>query len=394
MADGSKIEWTDATWNPLRGCSRVSEGCRHCYAEGVAARFSGPGQPYEGLARFVTPPSGPGQPGGAPSRLREARWTGKVAFSGDQVLTQPLCWKRPRRIFVNSMSDLFHESVPDAWIDRIFAVMALAPQHTFQVLTKRPERMRAYVARITRHPIPRLSDDVAAQMGKLAAAVWPHEPSEQLADRLARKLDPDNGGWPLPNVWLGVSVEDQVTADTRIPYLLSTPAAVRFISAEPLLGPVDVLPYLFIYTHADDAALADDGSDEPLPFHDPATTDPAHISSPRLDWVIVGGESGPHARPMHPGWARSLRDQCAAAGVPFFFKQWGEWLPAIEGDDGARLYMTPDDGGDEWRFDETVRGEIDRESFPDQTMWRVGKHRAGRLLDGVAHDGFPEVRHG
>jgi len=263
MSDRAGIEWTDATWNPLRGCSRVSEGCRNCYAERIAARFSGPGQPYEGLAERTA--KGP-------------RWTGKVALI-ESALYHPLRWRKPRRIFVNSMSDLFHQDVPDEWIDRVFAVMALAPQHTFQVLTKRPERMGAWFAT----GLDTREEDVATAM---------------------RRIDINSGfftDWPLPNVWLGTSVEDQPTADARIPHLLAAPAAVRFVSAEPLLGPVDLTVYMF-------------GAHQ---------TEETDWIARRLDWLIVGGESGPGARPMHPDWARSLRDQCAAASVPFFFKQWG-----------------------------------------------------------------------
>ncbi len=262
----SKIEWTDATWNPVRGCSRVSEGCRNCYAERVAARFSGPGEPYHGLA--VMKPDGP-------------HWTGKVKLPADH-LTDPLRWRTPRRIFVNSMSDLFHEAVPQEWIARIFQVMAQANQHTYQILTKRPQRMLEIMRDLTDHS--------TMFMGK-----------------------------PLPNVLLGVSVEDQANADARIPLLLQTPAAVRFVSYEPALGPVDFSEFL-----------------------ERTKIGPNHI----LDWIIAGGESGPQARPAHPDWFRAVRDQCKAANartnmraadgvriaaapppvenVPFFFKQWGE----------------------------------------------------------------------
>lgn len=375
MADKSKIEWTDATWNPLRGCSRVSEGCRHCYAEGVAARFSGPGMPYEGLAKWVEVRTGSpkrlgagGEAAGEQSAWakREPRWTGKVAFSGDDVLTQPLRWKKPRKIFVNSMSDLFHESVPDEWIDRIFAVMALSPQHTFQVLTKRPERMKAYMLeRWQPAPAQRIDFGLGDALDVPAETV-----GESRRDQVARecedlirqfKLDDTERddlwdeqerlkimqwAWPLPNVWLGTSVEDQVTADTRIPYLLQTPAAVRFISAEPLLGPVDL--------------------GEIIP--DPISFNAIHGLERTLNWVIAGGESGPGARPMHPGWVLSLRDQCASAGVPFFFKQWGEHEADQIGPEDSRSVDYP----------------------PGHVIYRrVGKHRAGRLLDGVEHNGFP-----
>lgn len=196
----TEISWTDRTWNPIRGCSRVSEGCRFCYAEGVAYRFSGPGQPYEGLARKVN---------------GRAAWTGKVRLV-ESALTEPLSWRKPARIFVNSMSDLFHEHVSDEFIAAVFGVMAAAPQHTFQVLTKRAERMREVVSALSVELV--------------------RECTLKLTGRMIR------GDWmlPLPNVWLGVSCEDQQRADERIPLLLQTPAVVRFVSCEPLLGPIDL----------------------------------------------------------------------------------------------------------------------------------------------------------
>jgi protein gp37 len=354
MADRTKIEWTDATWNPIRGCTRVSEGCRHCYAEVMAARFSDPGQWGHGLARRVALPGGG----------TDHRWTGKVELV-DAALDLPLRWRSPRRIFVNSTSDLFHEKVPDAWIDRVFAVMALAPHHTFQVLSKRPERMREYLTQV----------DTPARWAGMALAVS------------ARYVPPSpfifTVGQPLPNVWLGTSIEDQATADERIPHLLATPAAVRFLSAEPLLGPVD-LQWAFpdirtacchrcgFRTNAVGGSCPNDGS--------------ALRGDIGLDWVIVGGESGPGARPMHPDWARSLRDQCQAAGLPFFFKQWGEWAPdtgpfrasdpIMEGKVACAVW-----NGHGWDHHRncygppTTTGDI-------EWMYRLGKKRAGRLLDG------------
>lgn len=346
MADRTPIEWTDATWNPLRGCSRVSQGCVNCYAEVMAARFSGPGQWGEGLAQMVRGPGG----------TVDHRWTGKVALAEKQ-LDQPLRWRRPRKIFVNSTSDLFHESVPEGWIDRIFAVMALATQHTFQVLTKRPERMRAYVSS--------LSDLGGAEIqrrfseaGRAANVLLGDMPE------LRRRIT----SIPLRNVWLGTSADDQATAETRIPHLLATPAAVRFLSAEPLLGPLILDDMCDGWKFYD--ALRGNW------WHD---SDPPRIErgKPRLDWVITGGESGPGARPMHPDWARSVRDQCVSAGVPFFFKQWGDWAPGLG-------FACPDDlPRDGWHhFD------------PECSMRRVGKKAAGRLLDGRTWDEMPEVAHG
>ncbi len=319
MAGKSNIEWTDATWNPIRGCSKVSDGCRNCYAEKVANRFSGAGLPYEGLVHI-------GKDG------RGLGWNGSIRFVEEHLL-DPLRWKpvltgirggegelrrkdhkdgtvsvtreRPRRIFVNSMSDLFHENVTDEMLDRIFAVMALCPQHTFQVLTKRPERMRAYWSENNpRYSIRRVFDE-------------------------AEKIDPEEGYRfdvdiyrPLSNVWLGVSVENQTTADERIPLLLQTPAAVRFVSYEPALGPVT-----FRW------AKWDDWSPHPRRVRQlpPVSRNGRMIAGSTdeydglrmLDWIIVGGESGPCARPFNIEWARSTVEQCAAAGVACFVKQFG-----------------------------------------------------------------------
>lgn len=314
MADRSKIEWTDATWNPTRGCSRVSEGCVNCYAEIMAARFSEPGQWGHGFAEIV-------RKQGDPLWL-DHRWTGKVEIVEDKLL-DPLKWKKPRRIFVNSTSDLFHERLPNEAIDKVFAVMALCPQHTFQILTKRPERMREYIS----------GADLAA-----IARMW--------APSIIQKLQ---AVWPLSNVWLGTSCEDQPTADERIPHLIETPAEIRFVSCEPLLGPINLFDFI-----------------------GPWAPSPGDLQAPpMLDWIIAGGESGPNARPMHPDWARSLRGQCATAGVAFFFKQWGEWahLPeAAEAPDGA--HFVQETGS--W-------------------MTRAGKKAAGRILDGREHNEFPEI---
>lgn len=344
----SKIEWTERSdWNPIRGCTRVSEGCRHCYAEQIAGRFSDPGQAFHGFAQRTSA-------GG--------RWTGKVELVEDR-LTLPLRWRKPSLIFASSTSDIFHESLSDGDIDRIFAVMALAPHHRFQVLTKRAERMRAWFDRYDG-----AHDDNCADM--VSKALEP-----RLSTLLATR-DAHNrlAHWPLPNVWPGVSVEDQAAADERIPHLLATPAAVRFLSCEPLLGPVDCAP--FLNKNIPDAGESGCGEIRPL-----------RVAS--IDWVIAGGESGRGARPMHPDWARNLRDQCADAGVPFFFKQWGEFAPG----EIAGEFLNPDRAakGFEYfdgRWDECwsePEGHCDDE--PD--VYRIGKSRAGRLLDGVEHSGMP-----
>ena len=352
MAETSKIEWTDATWNPITGCTLVSEGCRHCYAAQLAATRLRSHPSREGLARV--------------NAAGEAKFTGEVRLN-EQWLDQPLRWRRPRKVFVCAHGDLFHEAVPDEWIDRVFAAMALAPQHTFQVLTKRPEHMAAYL----------LQHDVGLR--------WQHIAS--------RDIEGGDFGDPiewtkcgLPNVWLGTSVEDQPTADARIPHLLAAPAAVRFLSAEPLLGPVDltkIYPKIFAArANALTGIWRWDGG-------------PSRPESPRLDWVIVGGESGRHARPMHPDWARSLRDQCQAAGVPFFFKQWGEWKNGSDFADDAQVVLR-----DSRVFANKMGAAVDADrvrpisGLHPTLMRRVGKKASGRLLDGRTWDEMPGGAHG
>ena len=308
----TKIEWTDETWNPVRGCSIVSKGCTHCYAMRQAHRFSGPGQPYEGLTTMSK---------GGPV------WTGKVRLV-PELLDAPLRWTKPRRVFVNSMSDLFHEDVPHEFIARLFATMMEARQHTFQILTKRPERMLATMKQFVDE-----NDEFGGEL-------------------------PDDV--PPRNVWLGVSVEDQASADERIALLLQTPAAVRWISAEPLLGPIPNMDvHLVVRRYRDGRYYAsEDGPDGGM--------------LTRLHWIVAGGESGPRARPSHPDWFRSLRDQCAAAGVPFFFKQWGEWAPNCLCDS------------------RTAHRDIKRpEPGKLGCMFHCGKRAAGRLLDGRTHDEYP-----
>lgn len=477
----TKIEWTDKSWNPVRGCTRVSHGCEHCYAERQAHRFSGSGQPYEGLTEIG--PKGP-------------RWNGKIRLV-PELLEEPLRWRKPCRVFVNSMSDLFHEAVPDRFISEVFAVMNTARRHTFQVLTKRPERML------------RLGTD--------------------------QKLI-----YAMSNVWLGVSVEDQKTADERIPLLLQTPAAVRFVSAEPLLSHIDLSKWLsgnkphdgirksvscvrcgrdfldrserenleapaaysreprrressallerfgetgtrrevFIGRLSNGNVLRQEtlaqglcpsccldaskqtrhperNADQPQErgsrrheASEPGTYDSIAECDPRdkgfgaeakstrggeecvreangdrrledsgvvrkdvsiadrqdvrsqaghglgdsgrqelgasgISWVICGGESGPGARPSHPDWFRSARDQCQAAGVPFLFKQWGEWewITYMDGEQPILKVSCPTPE----RMKKSTREIV----FDGVNMRRVGKKAAGRLLDGKEHNAFP-----
>ena len=297
MAD-TAIEWATKVWNPTTGCDRVTPGCDHCYALTMAKRLKGMGSTkYQTDGDPRT--SGPGF---------------GLAIHED-TLGIPLGWRKPQRIFVNSMSDLFHADVPDEFIARVWAVMASAPRHTFQVLTKRHGRMRSLLSSEEfRLAVQRRIPHAGAS--PYAAAYWKT--------------------WPLPNVWLGVSVEDQKRADLRIPALLDTPAAVRWLSCEPLLGSVDL---------------------DTQPWR------PIGRDLPQIDWVVVGGESGPGARPMHPAWARTLRDQCQVAGIPFLFKQWGEYAP------------------------------IPQVTGPD-LIERVGKRAAGRVLDGRTWDEYPAAADG
>jgi protein gp37 len=274
------IEWTDETWNPVTGCDRVSPGCDNCYALTLAKRLKGMGQPkYQRDGDPRT--SGPG--------------FGLTVHPS--AVNIPLRWRRPRKIFVNSMSDLFHKDVPDNWLADIFAVMATARQHTYQVLTKRHGRMR------------HLMND-----GDFISQV--------LSRAIGKGLPPGEWAWPLPSVWLGVSVEDQDWARKRIGALQATPAAVRWISAEPLLAHVDLSPWLPRPFERDQCGY---WLDEHLPEKR------RFFSGPSIGWVVAGGESGPGARPFDLDWARSLRDQCAAARVPFLFKQVGGRWPKANG---------------------------------------------------------------
>jgi len=296
MSDSSKIEWTDASWNPVTGCTKVSPGCDHCYAETFAERWRGvPGHHFE---------------------------TGFDVTLRPERLEQPRAWKKPRRIFVNSMSDVFHEAVPDDFILSMFAIMAVTPQHRYQVLTKRHGRMRSLLSR------PKFSQDIKDLLWQLDGGIaWRRH------------------HWPLPNVWLGVSVEDQKRADLRIPALLDTPAAVRFISAEPLLGPVSLW-------HLIDAK----GSG---------------VGEPRvLDWIIAGGESGPGARPCDLNWLRALRDQCEWSGSAFFLKQLGKRL-------GREVGAGPK-GGDWDAWPEDLRVREFPEGADEANMWHRIAMRGGR----------------
>lgn len=359
MSSASKIEWTDATWQPITGCTILSPGCTNCYAMKLAGGRLRNLKSRKGLT--TASKSGP-------------VWNGQVRFN-EEWLTQPLTWRKPKMIFVCAHGDLFHESVPDEWIDKVFAVMALTPQHTYQVLTKRAERMRAYVTDRLQKGWP-ITDAIYDVTGIPRHRGWnPPEWASNCIQSSTPKPLP-----PLPNVWLGVSTERQKEADERIPHLLQTPAAVRFISAEPLLGPIDLRQYL--------DGHEDNGVDMSAPVGSRVGACIGY--TPPLDWVICGGESGPGARPMHPQWARDLRDQCKAAGVPFFFKQWGAFKEGSDFQPGAIVVMND---GRTCEFGSAALVDMDREKpVPptDPTLMRnVGKKAASRSLDNRTHDDMP-----
>jgi protein gp37 len=392
VGKNSKIEWTDATWNPIRArnrvaqigdlgwktglprgktgwhCEHVSEGCRNCYAESINRRLA------TGLD------------------FKPGHRADIEIFLDEKMLEAPFHWKQGRKIFVCSMTDLFAEFNIFGTIMRVFNVMWQLPRHDFQVLTKRPDRMLKFMQMWGDLE----GEDFDPKLARGPEATRKAHPSgrgQLFADMLEAMGTPPPGcafptfdwmggmiGWPLwpPNVWLGISAEDQATADERIPLLLQTPAAVRFVSLEPLLGPIRLN-----MIRARGWALTQHmnvltGSANPsLRGAAPETC---------LNWVIAGGESGPHARPMHPQWCRDIRDQCAAAGVPYFFKQWGEWEI-----DSGRSGAMPENGS---RYTWIGKnGKTYNPSAPhDQDCWamrRVGKRAAGRLLDGIEHNGMP-----
>jgi protein gp37 len=333
MGDKTGIEYLDATWNPVKGCSQMSSGCDNCWAERQAARFSKPGEFFEGL-------------------VQDGVWAGQAKFYEKELL-KPLHWKRPRRIGVCFMGDLFHESVPFHWIASVFAVMAKARQHTFLVLTKRPQRMLEFL-RVAGHRVC---------------------PSEALYDYIEDDVEIDYSKdivpWPLLNVWLGVSVELHSEAALRIPVLLRCPAMRHYVSIEPMLGPVNL-------RHIDVDGAGSDPMGEwcQIDVLTGKQTDmgrPCPNTDTRLDWVIAGGESGPGARPTHPLWVYDLQRQCDQAWVPFFWKQWGEWMP-VEGGfrPGDLIHYT----------------QVDKNP---RSMRRVGRRAAGHLIMGKAYRGFPDV---
>jgi len=311
----TRIEWTEYSWNPVSGCTPISEGCQNCYAKRMANRLRGRcGYPADDPFRVTLHP---------------------------ERLGEPLRWKEPRRVFVCSMGDLFHEDVPRWMRFEVMDIILQAKQHTFLILTKRPANMKEFF--------------------------------EWYYSKAGRTIE------TIKNLWLGVTAENQQRADERIPILLQITAAVRFVSVEPMLGPVDL--------------SLSDGVDLSMSVGTGLKPGKSYLIN-SLDWVICGGETGPNARPMHPDWVRNLRDQCQASGVSFFFKQWGEWAPYRPSTAG---YASPDgpslpEGCASkrklmwgWEFK-------NHEEFPKwMAAVRIGKKAAGRLLDGRMWDEIPDI---
>jgi len=334
MAENTNIEWADHTFNPWQGCTKVSPGCDHCYAEARQDK------------RLHVVQWGPGQP-----RKRTKTWGDPVKWNKAHAEFFAEHGRR-QRVFCASLADVFDNEVPPQWRVDLFRLIADTPNLDWLLLTKR--------------------------IGNAAAMI-----EQAVAGVLSARQPTKTPIWPWPNVWLGATIVNQEEADRDIPKLLATPARVRFLSMEPLLGPVDVRRFL--------GEQCREGS-VPHWSGDPDRT----MACPRcggaelvggcsgVDWVIVGGESGPGARPTHPDWVRSLRDQCKAAGVPFLFKQWGEWAP------WARI---PEDTSRLLKVSDSHRWPIHPgEQAGGVWSYRVGKKAAGRLLDGLTHDGYPEVR--
>lgn len=303
------FDWWDVSWNPVTGCSPISPGCDNCYAAAMSKRFYG---------NF------------------------NVTLHPERI-DRPLSWRKPKLVFVCNMGDLFHEDVPFAFIDRVFAVMAALPKHTFCLLTKRPERMSAYIDSLTSFEFGSERDCNLYDLWRVQCALDEHQ------------LRPS---FPIPNIWLGVTAENQEQANKRVPVLLKTPAAKRFVSVEPMLERVD---FAKITLTVEDGYFGDC-----LRWY--LKSNCAVKDYPTIDWVICGGESGPGARPMNPQWARDLRDQCVNANVPFYFKQNGEYVSVSEVE-GPGAHYTFDDA---------------------RTVRRTGKRRAGRTLDGKEWNQIPE----
>lgn len=359
MAENTKIEWCDHTFNPWEGCQKVGPGCDNCYAESRNARFAGgaainwgPGAP-----RRRTSASNWANPlkWNREAKLQHDAWEGFKAqhteLTDEDLIAKGFIKPRRPRVFCASLADVFDNAVDPQWRADLFALIQKTPYLDWLLLTKR-------IGNVT--PM-------------LAAMAHGNDPDLRLLDMM-----------PLPNVWIGATIVNQAEADRDIPKLLEVPARVRFLSMEPLLGPVDL-------THID--VFGGDAEIYPLKGTTDCVDDEGEPATdvPALDWVIVGGESGPGARPMHPEWARSLRDQCAAAGVPFLFKQWGETIPgelqAHPNYSNESAAWRIDPNGSQWH--DPVEGMKPPSEWAQIKFIRVGKKAAGRLLDGRTWDGFP-----
>jgi protein gp37 len=350
MSENSKIEWTDHTFNPWEGCTKVGPGCDHCYAETRNARYAG-GESINW---------GSGVPR---RRTSESNWRKPVKWNADVDAFFSEHGRR-QRVFCASLADVFDNEVDPQWRADLFKLIEETPNLDWLLLTKRIGNVRDMV------PLPWISTSIQ------------HGP------------DPTNifrGGWPWPNVWLGATIVNQEEAERDIPKLLQVPAAVRFLSIEPLLEAVDLSHWLDPERECNCMVPYEEGAGQ----HSPSCK---CVTQPELNWVIVGGESGQKARPMHPDWARSLRDQCAAAGVPFLFKQWGQWADLTDEAPGSDLRKAACEGFIQ-TADKEVLGAGNRHAGMVDENWRekggawmgkVGKKAAGRLLDGRTHDEFPK----
>lgn len=317
-----KISWLNMpgykpeTWNPIIGCNKISPGCDNCWAEKMAIR-----QAHMSGAREYS----------NVVRSNPSKWNGKTQFV-ESALHKPLYWKNPRMIFVCDMGDLFHETVKYEWFKKVMNIIEMSPEHIFIILTKRPERAAEFLATYRDRSLILISVN-------------------------GKKIT-----WPFSNLWVGASTENQEQFNKRVPLLLKVPAAKRFVSIEPMLGPIDFYDPIINGEHY-----------HTLKGFGDISGSRGYGGGPALDWIIVGGESGPKARPIHPDWVRSVRDQCAGAGTPFFFKQWGEWLPLRYGGQGSTEFN--------WC----------EKKLPYQWMCKVGCKAAGDLLDGKQHHEWPKI---
>jgi len=332
----TKISWSEFVWNPIAGCNDVSEGCRNCYARGMAKRLEAMGsEKYKGLTVM---------------QGSHNVWTGKISFD-EKALMAPLARKKPTVYFANSMSDLFHPNVTDEMRDRIFAVIFLTPRHTYQILTKRPETQWWYFSPENPRYTARRICDAAEKL----------QPGLEVFDC--------DLYFPLINAWLGTSTENQKAFDERVPYLAATDASLRFLSVEPMLEEINTRKVITPHGwKATSNALAGIG------------------------WVICGGESGHHARPMHPDWACRLRDDVLSSGIPFFFKQFGEWTPGENVERSAGIVQTATWFDNKWLFSEENLANDEGHHDDEPDLYRVGKKEAGAFLDGKEYHQYPRIK--